>query len=215
MAASDYSLTAALAPPLTLGIATARNAASRYVAGSCAALYRCVFRRELMPFRAMGARRFALPVGKLAEGRDALFDRGRLYVQRLGHAPSAVTQSALQHKVVDAELLGCVGEGVAHALKRDAMIGALVAVLSLASDPRAVIRAVALIVVDPLNSHAWRALAHVGQEVREGVAPPVAHSDSAGAIVRKRFAVRVLTPINHSHEHRVERVLGSAVSRAS
>lgn len=70
---------------------------------------------------------------------------------------------------------------------------ALVPVLVLGGNPPAVFCGVAATAIDPIDSHAFRFLAHVSEEVRE-VTPALAHSNPLGSVVRN---LRVFAPLQH------------------
>lgn len=75
-----------------------------------------------------------------------------------------------------------------------------VVVLLLPRRPSAVLGRVSGIVIDPLNRHARRRVAHVVVE-RARIAPPLAYADPAPAIAVKPQALRVVTTVDHSGPH--------------
>jgi hypothetical protein len=62
--------------------------------------------------------------------------------------------------------------------------------------PPTVLRAVALVVVDPVDGHSGWALPHVGKKVFKGL-PPVANSYSPPSVVTEAFDIGVFTPLPH------------------
>ena len=69
--------------------------------------------------------------------------------------------------------------------------------------PSAVPRLIPSVIVDSVNRHSGRALAHCGKKFREVIAPLVAYRDAAPSPQIETWVVRVVAPVFHVGPHTI------------
>lgn len=111
------------------------------------------------------------------------------------------------------EFAAPLGYALPSSLVGDATIRAAIKGLPLARGPLAVVRFVIPVVVDSLDSRAFRSRPHVGQEVLERLPPPIADADTPSAVAVKMSLLGIVTSLNHSDPRFVRGFIRHAVRR--
>ena len=136
------------------------------------------------------------------------------YLNRLGERafgrPFVNPDASSQRGVWDPCLLGPLDKRLREALEGEDHVVALVSALLRPRGPPAVIWTVRAVIVDTVELVVWcRASAHVGDEVGQGLHPPVAHGDASAAVVGiSLVGVRVASR-DHLHP---DSILGAAAA---
>lgn len=103
------------------------------------------------------------------------------------------------------EMFTKFGNAARDALNRKYAIGSLISILLLVCFPGAITGFVTNIILEPFQSSTGRALAHIGQEIRECF-PPLANSDAAMEIIFTDRASLKLAPLKHGYPGAISRM---------